>query len=129
MTADAAKIAATVEGYFTAFENLDADEVLKLFAANATVEDPIGSPVLSDPDAIRAFYGASMEAKPVLKRTGPIRVVNNEAAFPFRALVSMPEGDLEIDVIDVMKFDNDGKITEMRAYFGETNIRPAPAVS
>ncbi|MEM9013732.1 MAG: nuclear transport factor 2 family protein [Pseudomonadota bacterium] len=117
------KIEATIQGYFDAFNALDANAVVVLFADNATVEDPVGTPLKSGSDEIISFYERSMQSKAKLQRTGPARINNQEAAFPFRAQVTMPQGRLEIDVIDHMTFDEDGKILTMRAFFGEANTR------
>jgi steroid delta-isomerase len=117
------KIRAAVHGYVAGFEAADADAIVALFAADASVEDPVGTPVVHGLDAIRAFYTRSLKLKPKLKLQEPIRVVENSAAFAFAAAVSAPSGNIEIDVIDVMTFNDAGKITSMRAFFGPTNIR------
>lgn len=117
------KIFNAVEGYFAAFGKYDAGAVMALYAEDAVVEDPIGTPEKIGAKAIQTFYEKSMQSKAVLKRTGPIRINGNQAAFPFQAQVTMPAGRLEIDVIDVMTFNDDGKITSMRAYFGERNTK------
>ena len=117
------KIHATIDAYFSNFGKLDHEAVAGLFADDATVEDPIGTPLKNGMEEIRAFYEGAMQNKAQIERTGPIRINGNEAAFPFQARVNMPDGRLEIDVIDTMKFNDDGKIVQMRAFFGESNFR------
>jgi steroid delta-isomerase len=52
---------------------------------------------------------------------GEIRIAGNEAAFAFRLAVPTPDGKMVVRPIDVMVFDDEGKVTSMRAYFGDTN--------
>ncbi|MBN8838972.1 MAG: nuclear transport factor 2 family protein, partial [Sphingomonadales bacterium] len=49
-----------VERYIDAFANQNPEGVVALFAEDATVEDPIGSPAHVGLEAIRTFYTASM---------------------------------------------------------------------
>lgn len=117
------RIRAAVHGYVAGFEAVDLDAIVALYAEDATVEDPVGTPVVKGLEAIRAFYARSLKLKPKLRLQEPIRVVENSGAFAFTAAVTAPSGNIEIDVIDVMTFDQAGKITSMRAFFGPTNIR------
>jgi steroid Delta-isomerase len=49
-------ITQTVNRYLELVAKGTADDVLTLYAADATVEDPIGSDLRRDHDAIREFY-------------------------------------------------------------------------
>jgi len=54
-----------------------------------------------------------------------IRVAANYAAFPFPVTLKW-DGELtRIDVIDTFKFNQDGNIAEMRAFFGAKNTGTA----
>jgi steroid delta-isomerase len=106
--------------YVELFSAGDADAVALLYAEDATVEDPIGSPLHQGRDAIRKFYEGTMgPAK--LELTGPVRVAGNEAAGPMCATVG--DGAAFIDIIDVMTFDDDGLVRSMRAYWSQDAIR------
>jgi steroid Delta-isomerase len=48
-----------------------------------------------------------------------LRVAGNEAAFQFRLTVG---GAMRIEPIDVMVFDDDGKVKSMKAYWGPENV-------
>jgi len=129
-----AKIARAIKTYLVAFNGTDVDAILELFAENATVEDPAGTPVKEGPDAIRQFFKTAVRHGSQLEQTGKTRIVGNEAAFPFKVIVTMDSidsqnvdvfqsaGRMEIDVIDTLIFNDDGKIKSMRAYWGPTNI-------
>ena len=53
---------------------------------------------------------------------GEIRAVANEAAFAFSVSLVMDGKRITIRPIDVMRFDAQGRITSMRAFFGNHNI-------
>ena len=102
----------------------DVDGILELYADDATVEDPIGSELRRGSDGVRAFYEASAGSI-IMKRTGSVRVAGNEAATPLVVLIG-PEGQQQaLDIISHMVFDDEGKITSMRAFWSLDAMRPA----
>ncbi len=119
------KIVAAVHGYIAGFEAGDLDAIMALYASNATVEDPVGTPIKKGHDALRTFYAMGVGAKAKLKIKGEPKVAGNEVTFSFEVHVDMGQGPVVIDVIDHMVFNYYGKITAMRAFFGPENIRPA----
>ncbi|WP_311269533.1 steroid Delta-isomerase [Sphingobium sp. WCS2017Hpa-17] len=119
---DPEKMIAAVHAYIDAFDKGNPDAVVALFAPDGKVEDPVGGPVQHGHDAIRAFYAANMETGAKLKLEGPIRVTGDHAAFPFSVTLHYQGKDQRIDVIDTFRFDEAGKVVEMRAYFGPTNM-------
>ena len=114
---------AAVHGYVAAFSAGDAEQVVALFAPDATVEDPVGSDVLHGHEAIRAFYVRSMSMGAKLFLDEPIRAVADTAAFAFHVLVEGPGMIMHIDVIDLFRFNDAGKVTSMKAYWGPQNMR------
>ena len=60
-----------VQTYVEAFDKADPEMVVGLFAPDATVEDPVGTPPHVGHDAIRAFYAASMQTGAKLHLEGP----------------------------------------------------------
>ena len=50
-----------------------------------------------------------------------IRVAGNEAAFAFRMEIDTGNGIMTIRPIDIMEFNDEGKIVSMRAFFGPSN--------
>ena len=73
-------ITETVNRYLALVANGRADDVLTLYAADATIEDPIGSGLRRGHDAIREFYAGFQDAK---KETelAELRISGREAAF------------------------------------------------
>lgn len=99
----------------------DAEGIVALYSVDATVEDPVGSPVHRGRAAIRAFYTASAGSVR-LELEGRPRVAGNEAAC---GMLARPKGaTVVIETLDTMIFDEDGLIREMRAYWSPETIRP-----
>lgn len=118
---DIDRMTAAVHGYVAAFERSDPDAAAALYADDCTVEDPIGS-VIKGRLAVRAFYAQAMATGAKLRLEGPVRIAANNAAFAFSVNLSFDNSPKRIDVIDIFKFDAAGKIVEMRAFWGPTNM-------
>ncbi|TXS96268.1 steroid delta-isomerase [Parahaliea maris] len=116
----AAKLAA-VDRYIEAFANADLNIIRALFAEDASVEDPVGTDAHIGMEAICAFYEGAMGAGAKLALTGTPRCAGNAVAFPFKVMIP----GMEMDVIDVFEFNDAGKVTSMRAYWGPENSRQA----
>ena len=113
---------AAVHAYVDGFERGDADALAALFADDATVEDPVGTPLKRGHDEIRSFYVASMATGAKLVLDGPVRVADGHAAFAFHVPLHFDGKHMEIHVIDTFAFNADGKVREMRAFFGPGNM-------
>jgi len=112
---------AAPQKYLTAFQEQDLEGILALYADDAIVEDPVGSDKHVGIEAVQAFYSGAMGAKVEAELTGPVRLAGQEVAFPFT--ITVIGANFAIDIIDVFRFNEDGKVVEMRAYWGETNQR------
>jgi steroid delta-isomerase len=115
---DTADKTAAVNKYVEAFANSDIDIIKQLYTADAVVEDPVGTDPHKGMDAIVAFYTTGLTAGAKLELTGPVRCAGNTAAFPFVCKV----GDISINIIDVFEFNDAGKVTSMKAYWGPENF-------
>lgn len=113
---------AAVYAYVEAFAKGDPDLAVAIFAEDGVVEDPIGTPPRIGHAAIREFYVASMATGAKLVLDGPVRVAACHAAFAFHVPLHFDGKDMEIHVIDTFAFDADGKVKEMKAYFGPGNM-------
>lgn len=128
------KMAAAVQAYFDYFNAQDAEGIVGLYADDATVNDPHGTPPKSGIEEIRAFYTMAVKNGAKLAQQGQTRIVHDTAAFAFTVTVGgagmtdkaidvdLPSGGMTIHVIDTFKFNDDDKVTEMRAFWGPTNI-------
>ncbi len=111
-----ASMKAVLQAYLDHFNAADLDALVGLFADDANVEDPVGAPAHIGKDAIRAFYEGAMKNGAVLLLSAPIRGSHsNAAAMAFEAKIGTT---MTVRIIDVMTFNEAGKITTMKAYFG-----------
>lgn len=118
-------MAAAVHAYVDGFERGDLDAIVGLFADDATVEDPVGTPPKRGLAEIRAFYAGSLATGAKLELLGDPRCAGDYAAFPFAVKLEWDGRRQIIEVIDTFRFDEAGKITEMRAFFGPANMKSA----
>ena len=115
-----------VDDYIAAMSNNDKDGYVALFAADATVEDPVGSDVQKGHDAIGNFWDMvhTLSETITLVPTGPARVAANEVAFPMQAVSDIGGSKMVVDIIDIFAVDDDRKITAMRAFWDMAEMRP-----
>lgn len=113
---------AAVHAYVEAFAKGDPELAVAIFAEDAVIEDPIGTPPRIGHAAIREFYVQSMATGATLHLAGPVRVAAAHAALAMQVRLHWNGKDMAIDVIDTFAFDDAGKVTEMRAYFGPGNM-------
>lgn len=113
------------DNYLRGLNEKNLELILSLYADNATVEDPVGSKIVSGKAAVREFYSGAVTMDLDLIRTGPVRVAGVEAAFPFQLRMDVGGTSMITDIIDVFRFDEAGKIVSMRAFWGPENQRMA----
>lgn len=112
----------TVHAYVRALNDADIDAIVALYAEDASVEDPVGSPPKVGHAAIREFYAGSIAMQLTVTLEGEVRVVGNTCAFPFNVSLTYNGRPTVIRPIDIFEFDDAGHITSMHAYFGPPNI-------
>jgi steroid Delta-isomerase len=111
----------TVNRYIDLIAKGSADGLVELYADDATVEDPVGGEVHIGRQAIHAFYSAIDDVQRECELVS-LRVAGHEAAFLFRLTVTAGEHRMVIEPIDVMVFDDRGKITAMKAYWSAADV-------
>jgi steroid delta-isomerase len=112
--------------YMERFSANDREGWLDLFADDAWIEDPVGTPRRQGRAEIGAFWDESHEVPDAIELVplGILTVVGDEAAFTMQARATLGGQVFGIDVIDLMTFDDAGRITTMRAFFDPTALRP-----
>ncbi len=113
-----------MQAYIDTFNRADAAGIADLYADDATVEDPVGSPLKTGKKEIAEFYKMAVATGAKLKLVAPIRASHGDsAAMAFEVELNMPEqGPMVIRVIDVMTFNEEGKFTSMRAFWGPSDM-------
>lgn len=122
MTASREDILATIERYVDLVATGASTDVVDLYAADATVEDPVGTEVRTTRESLLEFYGAldGMEQSAALR---DVRIAGNEAAFSFELVTRVGEQTYTLAPIDVMTFDDDARITSMRAFWSGEDMQ------
>lgn len=112
-----------MQAYIDLFNVSNDTAIADLYADDATVEDPVGTELKTGKAAIAAFYKMSVATGAKLKLAAPIRASHgNSAAMAFDVELNMPQGRAVIRVIDVMTFNEAGKFTSMRAFWGKEDM-------
>ena len=101
----------------------DVDGIVSLYAPDAAIEIPVGGPVHRGIDAIRAFYRDN-ELAERLEIVGRPCIAGREGAVPMTATIRRDGRRLEVDVIDVAAVDEQGRLTQLRAFFDLAGARP-----
>lgn len=126
---EAEEMRASMRCYLDAVCRHDVDAVLALLSENVSVEDPVGGPPgthVIGREAVESFFrkGFAM-SRPSPRLTGPIRTTGaREAAMPFVLRLELRGQLMELDVIDVVRFDDSGSIESLRAFwnFGDARV-------
>lgn len=116
---------AAVHAYVAGFANGDPAAIAALFADDATVEDPVGTPIKQGKAEILEFYTGSMATGAMLELLGEPRCAGDTVAFPFAVKLEWGGQKSVIEVIDTFRFNPEGKIVEMRAFWGPANMKSA----
>ena len=115
------RVREVVEEYLRLVATGTADEIAALYAEDATLEDPVGADVLRGREAIRGFY-AAVEPLQVETQLFTLRATAGEAAFHFEVRTITDGGTFTMAPIEVMTFDEDARITSMRAWWADTDM-------
>lgn len=109
---------AAVKRYIEALNTADLQTIAALYAEDAVVDDPLGSPRRVGHEAIVDFYRTGpFSHKIEAELDGPVRVAGDSAAFAFTAY----SDGLKMQIIDVMVFNSENRIVKMTAYWSEAN--------
>jgi len=114
------------ERYVAAVSAHDHETAVSLFAPGATARDPVDGPELDASGLGEVIAGSAAVVRSV-RLSGPVRISADchHAAAPIEAEVDFGGGAQVMSVVDVMTFDDDGRITSMAAYYGPANLRDA----
>jgi steroid Delta-isomerase len=115
-----------IDTYMATFTANDREGWLDNFAEDAWIEDPVGTPRRTGREEIGAFWDETHQVPDAvaLVPLGLVNVCGNEAAFTMQARPTLGGQVFALDVIDVMTFDDEGRITTMRAYFDPATMAP-----
>lgn len=109
--------------YIDGFTARNADKIIALFADDATIEDPVGGgKIVGGKAAISEMYRGGVKVVTAMELSAPIRGSHsNAAAMAFDFEMEFDGKRMRTSAIDVMEFNEDGKIVRMRAYWGPSD--------
>lgn len=115
------QIVEVIRRYVSLLATGSTDDLLELFAEDATVEDPVGSDVRAGRNEIREFFSTLQQLERQTELV-LLRVAGNEAGFSFTITFKVGDTPMRLQPIDTMTFDRDGKITSVRSYFAPADL-------
>ena len=120
-----AELRSTVERYVELVGSGTAEQVAECYTADAVLEDPAGSEPKRGRAAIVEFYKV---IEPIQRSTELLwcRVGGDTAVFEFRIVTVFGDTTVELQPVDVMRFDAAGLITSMRAVWSAEDMIQRP---
>lgn len=116
---------AAMQEYVDAYNREDLEAIVGLYADDASVTDPVGSPTKEGKAQIRAFYEEALKTGAKLRLVAPIRAsYAQSAAMAFDVELEWEGQPSRICVIDVMTFNENGQFATMHAYWGAGDLGP-----
>jgi steroid delta-isomerase len=127
MTAQPGSITDAVTQYYASVSSGDVDRIASLFAPDAIMRDPVGSPALTDDAARRARYGAIAPVFSAFELTPELIIVGgDEAAVRWTARATTHAGkEARFEGMSTFTFDAGGKIASMSAYWDRAALAAA----
>jgi steroid delta-isomerase len=112
---------ATVDKYLELVASGTAEQIADLYADDATVEDPVGTDPHVGRDGVLAFYKV---IEPFKRSTELVsfKAAGNVAVFEFRIVTYFDTMTIELNPVDVMEFDDAGKVARMRALWTQQDL-------
>jgi len=125
-----AAMKAALKAYVDGLNAGDADAVIALFAPDAEIEDPVGTPVKRGSE-IEAWFRRAVEMRARLELAGPIRGSHGRAAAMAFTVTTRFEGQvIATRSVDAVRFDDAGRITRLEGYWGPDDVEVgAPGAS
>lgn len=121
MVASNEVIRTNVQRYLDLVATGTAEEIVSLYAPDATLEDPVGSELKVGHDAIREFYASFVQMKKET-RLVTLRTCAGHAAFHFEIVTDAGEMKYRMAPLEVMTFDDEGLVTSMRAFWSDEDL-------
>jgi steroid Delta-isomerase len=114
---------AALQAYVDRTNAGDADGLAALFAPDAVIEDPIGTPAKTRAEFV-ALMADGVRFGARITPVAPIRGSHGqEAALVFDVEYHPPEGGRRrIRSLDACRFDDNGLIVSLRAYWGPDDV-------
>jgi steroid delta-isomerase len=115
-----------VAAYGAALNPVDGVAWAALFAPDATLEDPVGTPPRQGPDAVLEFaQGAATGFRELALHADGVFIAAHEAAIKWTGRAVAKDGrSLTFEGVDIIQVNPQGRVTSARAYWD-----PAPVMA
>ncbi|MEZ5212156.1 nuclear transport factor 2 family protein [Gordonia sp. PP30] len=114
---------AVVDAYVELLSNGTAEQLADLYADGATVEDPIGAPIRRTRQELIEFYLiiTGLDSREATLKWA--KIAGDTAVFEFTLVTGTAGMSFEITPVDIMVFDDAGKIVSMRAVWEQSDLK------
>ncbi len=100
---------------------------MALWAPDGVLEDPVGTPEHQGIDAIAAFWDSARElADRIVLKPQRVHIAGDQAAMVFEINAHVGGGGMLIEAVDIMHFDDEGRLRSVRAYWDMAEAQPLP---
>ena len=115
------ELRSVVDKYIDLVANGTAEQITELYAEGATVEDPVGTDPHVGLEGVRNFYKVIEPFKRTPELRG-VKAAGNVAVFEFHIVTHFDAMTIELSPVDIMEFDEHGKVARMRALWGPEDM-------
>lgn len=126
MTVMPEQVRQALQHYIRAWKVRDKTLLLSLFADDAVLEDPVGTPPFRGHAGIGKFWDFALSdpTRQITPRLEEIRACGNQGILRFTMEVRLPDEGKGIDlsIIEHAELDDSGKIARLRAFWDETSV-------
>ena len=113
---------AVLESYIRNLNDFDPTFFATAFAENYTYQDPVGAGTLAPHEMSARFHSDFFSIRGA-ELSSPISTsFGRSAAMAFRVFATVEGRDVTLDIVDVVTFDDSGKIVDVQAFWGADNI-------
>jgi steroid delta-isomerase len=127
----AEQVRAVVDAYVDSYRRDDKQACLALFAPDAVWHDPVGQPPHVGHAGVGAFWDQNREmAESIELRPSDIIVCADQAAMVFEIHVTLRGAEdapsptiMVMDAVEIFVINDDGLISELRAYWDMSRAR------
>ena len=117
-----AKMKAALQAYVDGLNAGDAEAVIALFAEDAVIEDPVGTPPKRGRE-IAEWFRRAVEMRARLDLREPIRGSHGRAAAMAFTVTTHSDGQVYVThSIDAVTFDDEGRIARLEGYWGPEDV-------
>ncbi len=127
--ATAEDIRTTIDSYVSCMSANDRTAWTALFTEDARQEDPVGSPENVGHEAIAGFFDGvvAMLGAPTITLTHEPIIIGQEAVVLLQVVAGTGDSRVRIPlIVDHMRFADDARITQLRAFWDATSLTPDP---